>query len=516
MIINSVKITKFRGFQNTEFKLGSHLTVIAGQNGTQKTTLLGILSQPFTITDQNNPMIVEKPLCGGNFKSSFSDKFKLSPIFDVAKNHEWTIFLNKEEDNEFTVESIIREKSKIRFWRKGTKTKGSGYIQTPVIYLSLSRLFPIGEDNMLNLNTTVTLTPQEFTFYQTWHNKILIIPDVLMSSINYLTSNQKFTLGVNTDFYDWYMNSAGQDNIGKILLAILSFKRLKEKYPEKYSGGLLVIDELDATLYPASQIKLLEALSKFASEYKIQIIFTTHSLNILEKACELQNNLLRENQVRVIYLKKHDSQINIIQGPSFENIKHSLNVTLSQQNQRIKKISVYSEDEETDIFFKALIKRKFTYFKMMGIPLGCGNLIELAGKKISEFSFPQSLIILDGDVRMEANKVKKIKKLKNILILPGNQSPERLIAEFLHDLSDGSPIWGSIHDNYNKQVVFRDITLYEIQQNREKAKEWFRSQKQYWGRNCTKIITPWIKEHQEVVDDFLKEFQKILDEFQKM
>jgi predicted ATPase len=30
--------------QEVEFTLGSHLTVIAGQNGTQKTTLLGLLT----------------------------------------------------------------------------------------------------------------------------------------------------------------------------------------------------------------------------------------------------------------------------------------------------------------------------------------------------------------------------------------------------------------------------------------------------------------------------------------
>jgi predicted ATP-binding protein involved in virulence len=38
MKIIKICIEKFRGFQEVEFTLGSHLTVIAGQNGTQKTT----------------------------------------------------------------------------------------------------------------------------------------------------------------------------------------------------------------------------------------------------------------------------------------------------------------------------------------------------------------------------------------------------------------------------------------------------------------------------------------------
>src|SRR5690606_8361979 len=123
---------------------------------------------------------------------------------------------------EFTVESLLRKDSKsgnssIRFWRKGDKSKGSGYIQLPIIYLSLSRLFPIGEDDSLGASDEITLSNEEFDFYREWHDRILIIPDVPMTNISYLSSKQKNTLGVNTDYYDWKMNSAGQDNIGKIL-----------------------------------------------------------------------------------------------------------------------------------------------------------------------------------------------------------------------------------------------------------------------------------------------------------
>ena len=49
MIIDKIHITKFHGFKDVGFKLGSNLTIIAGQNGTQKTTLLGIMSQTFTL-----------------------------------------------------------------------------------------------------------------------------------------------------------------------------------------------------------------------------------------------------------------------------------------------------------------------------------------------------------------------------------------------------------------------------------------------------------------------------------
>ncbi|MDO6440217.1 AAA family ATPase [Cyclobacterium sp. 1_MG-2023] len=519
MIIKSIHIKKFRGFNDVRFELGANLTVIAGQNGTQKTTLLGIISQPFTITDKENPLYGEKPLCGGNYKSLFSEKFKLSDAFDQPKGHEWTLSLNNVTEPEFTVESIERKDKSgskgIRFWQKGDRSKGSGYIQLPVIYLSLSRLFPIGEDTSIDTSNEITLTEAEFKFYQDWHNKILIIPNVEMTSVDYLASKQKNTLGANTSFYDWKMNSAGQDNIGKVLLAILSFKRLKEIHGAAYQGGILAIDELDATLYPASQLKLIEALRKFSSQLNIQVVFTTHSLSILEKACEWQEDVKITGQLKVVYLQKVDSKVKAIDNISYEVIKNKLNVALSIR-QKPKKIPVFTEDKEGEVFFRAIIKRKSTVLQFVDCTLGCDNLIELARKKIVGFRFPESLIVLDGDVKTEASKMRKINQNKNFLVLPGNKSPERLIAEFLYNLPDESEHWDNIYDGYSKQHVFRDYSLREIQTNRDKAKEWFNSQKPCWGRNCANVINLWMAENQEEVDAFIYDFEKLLEKYNKL
>lgn len=49
MLIKKVHIEKFRGFHDQEFEVGTMLTAIAGQNGTQKSTLLGMITQTFTL-----------------------------------------------------------------------------------------------------------------------------------------------------------------------------------------------------------------------------------------------------------------------------------------------------------------------------------------------------------------------------------------------------------------------------------------------------------------------------------
>ncbi len=518
MIIDSIHIKRFRGFNDVQFQLGKNLTVIAGQNGTQKTTILGIISQPFTITNEGNPIYGEKPLCGGNYKSLFSEKFKLSKTFDKPKSHEWTLHLNRKEEPEFTLESIerkIKSGSKgIRFWRKGDRSKGSGYIQLPVIYLSLSRLFPIGEDSDINTSSEISLNNAEFEFYQEWHNKILIIPDIEMTQVDYLASKQKNTLGATTSFYDWRMNSAGQDNIGKILLAILSFKRLKEKYGADYQGGILAIDEIDATLYPASQLKLIDALRKFSSQLNIQVVFTSHSLTILQRACEWQDDQRISGQIKVVYLQKFDASVRAIDNISYQVIRNKLNVVLSERQQK-KRIPVFTEDKEGEIFLKAIIKRRSSSLEFVDCTLGCDNLIELARKKIVGFKYPQSVIALDGDVRSEGSKMRKINNLKNILVLPGNKSPERLLAEFIHGLSDDSPLWENIYEGYNKQLAFRDVQLKQItgKAGREKAKEWFNSQKQYWGRNCANVINPWIEENRLDVDSFVEQYDNLIEKY---
>ncbi|QNK64103.1 ATP-binding protein [Pedobacter sp. PAMC26386] len=512
MIIKKAEVARFRGFENVEIELGSQLTVIAGQNGTQKTTILGILSQPFTINDPLNPMKDEKPLCGGSFKSAFSEKFKLSETFDIAKSHEWTLHISNEDP--FIIESIKRGKEKIRFWRKGNRTKGSGYIQLPVVFLSLKRLMPIGEDSKLNESNLQRLSESEEKLFKEWHKKILISNDEIKTA-NYLESPDKNTLGINTSHYDWRQNSSGQDNVGKILLAILSFKRLKDNYPNNYRGGILAIDEIDATLYPGSQVKLIEALRKFASEFKIQIIFTTHSLTILEKTCELQElnkiNIATNDQIKVVFLEKRNQKIKIIQDVNIDTIRHRLNVTI--ESTKNLKIDAFTEDKECLIFTKALLKRKATIFHFVDCTLSCSSLIDLSIRKVPSFLIPNSIIFLDGDVRAQKSDYKKVKLLENVVLLPTNNSPERLLAIFLHELDDESPVWDNINTNFTKQYCFKDFALDEILNDRIKAKKWFNKHLKVWGPNAIKVINPWIYANKLQFDEFIEDFVKIYNKF---
>lgn len=139
-----------------------------------------------------------------------------------------------------------------------------------------------------------------------------------------------------------------------------------------------------------------------------------------------------------------------------------MNVVAEGKKRKKNKITVYTEDNENILFVKAILKTKASILDFVDVTLPCSTLTELVNKNIPAFKHPYSIIILDGDVRMNRAYLKKIKNADNILILPGNNSPERLLASYLYNLSDADPLWGNIANGYTKQLCFRDYTMEQI------------------------------------------------------
>lgn len=508
-MLKEIKIQKYRAFKNVSFKLGSQLTVIAGQNGTQKTTLLGMLTQMFTL-GKDNPMSAEKPLIGGNYRSDFMNKFKFSPTFDKAGDHEWTLMFDGMED--FTATSIWRKKEKgtIRFWQKGTHDAGSGYIQYPVLYLSLRRLFPLGEDSTVDESHRVELDESEKIEYKKFHDDVLFNVYEEAQPL-YVEGTEKQTIGVNTTNYDWRSNSAGQDNLGKIVLALFSFKRLKDKYPNDYKGGILAIDELDTTLFPASQIKILKCLLSYASKNRIQIIFTTHSLTLIKEACKLQEECEarqgRKGQVNVVFLQREDDHIAIKECVGYGTIENDLCISLAEKPNT--KVNIYTEDNEGWLFVYNIAPPKYkSIIKHVKAKLGCTEYINLIEARIPSFYSPEGLVVLDGDVDKNDHYYHVANK---ILLLPGTKSPEQEVAEWINNLSDSHPFWKSINPGYTRQYCFQQYHYQDLS-NREKAKAWFQSQcvKEVWGTTANKMMRYWKKDHKTDVDAFVSAFEKMI------
>lgn len=531
MIIKSVEIEKFRAFENASFTLGKRITAISGRNATQKTTVLGMIGQPFTIS-KDHPMYGCKTIDGYNFRSQFKEKFKISPEHDVIGQHKWKLELHNGvyEQNYYAVESIARRQSgqapTLRFWNAESRARGAGYIQLPVYFLSLSRLFPIGESGKTKAVPS-TLTPEELSYCITHYRTILSIqhmgdnPDVGLEK----GASSKTFAGVSDDTHDIFTNSAGEGNIMRIILAVLSFKRLKEQYGRDYRGGILLIDELDATLYGFSQAKLVDYLWQVAGDYKIQIVFTTHSPIILKCVNKYQRKERHDKGINlppfaydssIVYLEpQYDREgtrtimpKNISTSTELGQILNDINLSISTGN---SKINIYCEDTRAVSFLQYVLSAALTinldlYMSFIDINLGWTNYVQLAEKGVPEFR--NNVIVLDGDVpqkREYRSKETAIRDSGNFIFLP------LVIEEGLFRALKDHGAFSRFQESFSRvpgftyDVCFNNWPFDADSYGTNDFKQWYAQAESALG-DQTILFAFWCNEHRDKVAAFVENF----------
>lgn len=516
--IESIEIDKFRNFTPMTIKIGRYVTVISGQNGTGKSTLLGMLGQPFGMAEM-------KDVFGRGMRAKFTDMFKFSPVHDIPGEHVYYVNLRDQSlysnGPHVQVKSYKREgyKLPIRLVTGARRGKGDGNIDYPVIYLGLRRTYPVGEIPN-TASTTSTLTESEVADISSWYNSVFFAwnQDDLEPVELTASTAKKATILVNASSYDYLANSAGQDNLGQILAALLSFNRAKEALGDSYRGGLLLIDELDATLFPASQEALFDLLLEKAIELEIQVVFTTHSFQLIERAISKRG---KKDDIEVVYLRRRDTGIEQIDHPEELDIKADLSVRMPKRGRK-KKVEVLCEDEETKWFLKKILPASI-YSKCNVIPAGlsCGELAELSIRNIP--SLRDVLYVVDGDAIGGA--CSKVKSNSRTRILPtGDMNPEMAIYNALSKLPDNGAFWISMESKYRytRQMFIRSFEEshrehYADKKTRRRAdKKWFRDEKAKGGlgENWSDGFSKWKELHQneceEFVDGFTSEVERII------
>ncbi len=306
----SLKLNDFRQFHNIDILLGKKLTVIAGRNSTGKSTILGILANSGELKKKDGATYADR-----RFRAEFSEIFNGSKKYDVSKSDRIQIDIVDKNDNLIDYRKFRtawqNDNGKDRFriiplklFNDGKKTEAK--MQIPVLYLGLSRLFPIGEANedKITTNKVKFVDDEQKEWFVEEYKKILSIYDNINDVKDYSIgeTDKKKGVGIETDTYDYLTNSSGQDNLGQILMAVLSFKKLKQTRKE-WSGGLLLIDEADATLHPAAQKRLIDLLIREAKKNDIQVVLTTHSSDLLKHVCtkNAHNDDNKNNDIEVYY-----------------------------------------------------------------------------------------------------------------------------------------------------------------------------------------------------------------------
>jgi energy-coupling factor transporter ATP-binding protein EcfA2 len=542
-MIRKIEITKFRLFENQSFTLGKRVTIISGHNATGKSTLLGILGNSGELKSKFGKTINDK-----QFRTEFSEVFKATKDKDPVQSKQLRISFseiedfNTETDHRYFRSNWVQERKtlpdeseitfdRFRFTPKRYAAEGvrqtEAKFEWPTYYLGLSRLYPVGEiqSDLEDKQRKPVLSEEEKNWFSQKYNAILNNNDTLLdlAASETIEVPRKIISGFNTNIYNYICCSAGQDNITQILLTLLSFVRLKEKMlgsGRSWNGGLLLIDELDATLHPKAQNAVFDILYEFSTTNDVQVVFTTHSLSLLLHASpRFESNTDEFNDCQLIYITKANGPISIIPNFRYQGILNDMLITTSFSITKQNKITVYAEDDEARwLIHKLLPEEYLARLLFPNIKLGYQNLLQLLQHDYQFFS--THIFILDSDVTDEdidnAARSANYSTLKNLSRLPGfslndksRLSIEENIFNFIKNLDGNHPIFQNmylkIHGFTKSQMIFeRGYDTYEGNKKRIQLKAWFIANKPF----IEELIVFWKESNRDLVISFINDFKR--------
>lgn len=512
-------VDDFRQFKDCEVVIGNKVTAIAGNNGTGKSTILGLLANSSALGKYKTYM-------GKPFRGEFSELFSGSPMYDLPGKRIRLDYVEHGQKQEISFR-ISWQNNKTRFRVIPQKTLADGKtssakIVSPVIYLGLSRLYPLGEadDDALSFHKQRWTKSEDRDWFINNYKNILSIRTTEIENVSSfdVAHSRKHGTGVKTDKYNPSENSAGQDNLGQILMAILSFKSLKRLMDDEWDGGLLLIDEIDATLHPAAQRKLVDLLLKEAGECGFQVVFTTHSTVVLEELASKAGHQIGDgtSDIEIAYLTDASKKLKVKQNPSWYTMANDLFVR--GPGGQPPRVGVFSEDAEARWLMNEIIETcrpdLISRVKFIEAAFGCDTLIHLY---IHDYFYMRDrIVVFDGDVS-EKNIEKIPEKFrnegKNIVKLPGSVRPEQIIWNYLENADENDPVWDSL-DQYGytwKSITENGPSTFAGKTERNQYKSWLRACENDF--HFAKVIGCWIdanpNEAQVFIEQFVNAYNKV-------
>lgn len=519
--------------ENIDFEFSKDINIISGTNGTCKTSLLYIISNSFkeiqksneNIKDINIPTIISQinKLTNPKIESLTRGDDEYN---DPAPNIKGTLF-NVEYYNGYKLD-YRRHNHKIatRFAIKPPYKKGDSQKlpSIPIIYLGLFRLYSFGEfNNDDGIKKLKKKLPDEYIkilieLYKEFTN--MQVNYECQTSMNEIKSRAEFK--TNIQGIDSNTISAGEDNLYIILTALVSLRYYYENLKEtkKEIESILLVDELDATLHPEFQIKLLELFRIYSKEYKIQITFTTHSITLLEYAIK--------KKINIFYLLDNIENVVLEKNINRYKLEMFLKNITKKELENSRKISIFTEDSEARFFLEKLMKYFSKYeefnkvkdiFYIPEINISCTELVKLFSDKVIE-SMESSICILDGDCSVNESLKNKIKRENHLMCFPGDLPLEELLFKYSEELFEdrSTKFWGNqiLKDegitkrNYQttiqREIRNRDIEN-EAKKIRNQNKEIFKNYYKFFDL----LLDEWINDikNEEFIHKFYKELNLI-------
>lgn len=177
------------------------------------------------------------------------------------------------------------------------------------------------------------------------------------------------------------------------------------------NNSIVLIDEVETSLHPRAQRRLIRDLAEISRLRHVQFILTTHSPYILDEL--------------PIY-----ARIQILNDLGTKRVVHGVSseFALSRMDEEnYPEIDIYVEDISAKILVEEIVaKAELSLLsRIQVIPYGAANVGKSLGIMNHQNRFPKAtIVLLDGDQDPS----------EGCLILPGEDAPERVIYEALNNI----------------------------------------------------------------------------------
>ncbi len=396
-----IEISRLRGWSGQRITFPFPIVAIAGENGSGKSTIIQAAASAYQRTTSKGS-VKQK---GAKYASDFFPATYWDQISDCTIRFGYTEGSDKKEGS-------IRKPTER--W-KGNPSRPL----REVTFLDLSRIVPVnGRVGYAKIAKSRHVEAQANKFDEDRLGRLSnilghVYEDAKIASADVDLNRPIPVLERTNSSYSGYHQGQGETTIAELIQADLP----------KY--GLLLIDEIESSLHPSAQRRLVRDLATVCKEREMQIILTTHSPYVLEE-------LPRDARIQIFY-QNGERQAMIGVSPEFALSK--------MDDSPHPECEIYVEDTTAQILLKEIISQRDPDLasRLLVTTFGAASVGYQLGIMVSERRFPRAMgVFLDGDCT-EAH---------GCSILPGQDAPERVIFEDLGGIS-----WGELW-----MRVVRDIS----------------------------------------------------------
>lgn len=459
-----VSIKNLKNIKNfsLEIPIEQGLHVIAGSNGIGKSTIMGLLAEPFM------PSVLWTIFSHANSDSTVEYSYEEQTDLWVREGDKWE--LQGKKHKSIRIDGFI----------EGSVIHGTRFTDSNVLKLSENVLEEhlVDADEFINDNFNYVLHGKKFypTIKKIKNRRVA--EELGFDSVPYFMEYEDRMLS------QFWLSSG--ENLLLSLLHFLNNKIFQQKRKGSKYISLILIDEVELALHPVAISRLVTLLNKLSKEFNLSVYFSSHSTELL-RSIEPKN---------IYYLQGLPNKSIEVINPCYPAY-----ATRFLYNQDGYDILILPEDDLAKFVIDKIITSQRLYEGKLIHILPCGdwrNTVRLH-KEILESNLTSHstkvISVLDGDVSgdfdKEKNKDAALQRI-NVAFLP-IPSLEKYLHEHLIDQVDAS-FFRELNDRFYRKTSLDQV----IAEYQEAGIE--RKGKKLWQRMVSAIADEGMSEN-----EFLRE-----------